>query len=117
MPNRVVLSRKKGWRKPEGAVIVARPTKWGNPFDWRDYVDAPGRAPLDPLEARRLAIEDFGRMVRSRGSERSRYPSDEEIVAELGGRDLACWCSLDGPCHVDVLLEIANGPGGRIPQS
>jgi hypothetical protein len=31
------------------------------------------------------------------------------IRAELGGRDLACWCALDQPCHADVLLEIANG--------
>ena len=27
---------------------------------------------------------------------------------ELRGRDLACWCPLDGPCHADVLLERAN---------
>lgn len=30
--------------------------------------------------------------------------------AELAGRDLACWCPLDFPCHGDVLLELANGP-------
>ena len=23
------------------------------------------------------------------------------------GRDLACWCPLDGPCHADVLLALA----------
>ncbi len=23
-------------------------------------------------------------------------------------RLLACWCSLDQPCHADVLLEVAN---------
>ena len=22
----------KGWRKPEGAIVVARPSRWGNPF-------------------------------------------------------------------------------------
>ncbi|WP_280193252.1 DUF4326 domain-containing protein [Nocardia farcinica] len=33
------------------------------------------------------------------------------VRAELGGRDLACWCPLDQPCHADVLLEIANAPG------
>lgn len=31
-PRRIQLRRTKGWRKPEGAVSVARPTKWGNPF-------------------------------------------------------------------------------------
>lgn len=31
---------------------------------------------------------------------------------ELRGKNLACWCPLDGsPCHADVLLELANGDG------
>jgi hypothetical protein len=29
-------------------------------------------------------------------------------VHHLAGRDLACWCPLDQPCHADVLLEVAN---------
>lgn len=36
-----------------------------------------------------------------------------EIRRELSGTDLACWCKLGQPCHVDVLLEIANR--GRRP--
>lgn len=32
MPERIQLSRKKGWRKPENTVVVSRPSKWGNPF-------------------------------------------------------------------------------------
>ena len=31
-----------------------------------------------------------------------------EWLAPLRGRDLACWCPLDQPCHADVLLELAN---------
>lgn len=31
-PQRVQLSRRRGYRKPEGAIVVARPSKWGNPF-------------------------------------------------------------------------------------
>lgn len=31
-----------------------------------------------------------------------------EIREQLAGRDLACWCPLDQPCHADVLLELAN---------
>lgn len=33
----------------------------------------------------------------------------EMARAELAGRDLCCWCDPGQPCHVDVLLEIANG--------
>jgi Domain of unknown function (DUF4326) len=28
--------------------------------------------------------------------------------AELAGRDLACWCPLDSPCHADVLIELIS---------
>jgi hypothetical protein len=28
---------------------------------------------------------------------------------ELRGKDLACWCPPDQPCHADVLLALANG--------
>ena len=31
-PRRLKLSRQKGARLPQGAVVVARPTKWGNPY-------------------------------------------------------------------------------------
>lgn len=36
MPDRIQLRRTKGWRKPDGVITVARPTKWGNPFVYRD---------------------------------------------------------------------------------
>jgi len=32
MTERIQLRRGKGSRKPENAVVVRRPTKWGNPF-------------------------------------------------------------------------------------
>jgi len=34
------------------------------------------------------------------------------IMYELGklrGKNLACFCALDKPCHVDILLKIVNG--------
>ena len=42
----------------------------------------------------------------------SLFPSptlpDRPDLERLRGRDLACWCPLDQPCHADVLLEWAN---------
>ncbi|MGO8055976.1 DUF4326 domain-containing protein, partial [Rhizobium leguminosarum] len=32
----------------------------------------------------------------------------KQVRHELRGKNLACWCPLDQPCHADVLLEIAN---------
>nr|DAD76856.1 MAG TPA: protein of unknown function (DUF4326) [Siphoviridae sp. ctz7e2]DAQ92450.1 MAG TPA: protein of unknown function (DUF4326) [Caudoviricetes sp.] len=40
------------------------------------------------------------------------YPTVEEIAYRLRGRDIACWCPLDMPCHGDVLLDIANAEAG-----
>lgn len=95
MPTRVQLRRTKGWRKPAGAVVVARPSKWGNPF----------RVMGDLTRADVVAA--FRDYLEHRGGH-SAYPSDEEIRSALAGRDLACWCPLDQPCHADVLLEFAN---------
>ena len=85
---RIQLRRTKGWRKPTDAVVVARPTKWGNP-----YVN-----PKDPA----MAVAAYRKHIQDTESLR------HEAMRELEGRDLACWCALDQPCHADVLLEIAN---------
>lgn len=37
VPERVQLKRTKGWRLPSSAVVVARPTRWGNPFRYRHF--------------------------------------------------------------------------------
>lgn len=34
---------------------------------------------------------------------------DAAAVAELAGKDLACWCDPSQPCRADVLLQVANG--------
>ncbi len=87
------MSRRRGWRKPEGAVYVGRPTRWGNPF----RIDRSSSA-----GARAAAVGEY----------RSYLSSHETLLAEavstLGGHDLGCWCPLDQPCHADVLLEVVN---------
>lgn len=37
----------------------------------------------------------------------------QPTLRKLRGKDLACWCALDQPCHADVLLELANGTIGQ----
>ena len=91
MTGRIQLSRARGWRKPAGAVVVARPTRWGNPFDWRK---------LGKPEAVRLYREALlaGRLPYTAADARR----------ELVGKPLACWCKPGEPCHADVLLAVAN---------
>jgi hypothetical protein len=31
-------------------------------------------------------------------------------LQELRGKDLACWCKVDQPCHGDILIKLANEP-------
>ena len=38
------------------------------------------------------------------------FPDIIEALESLRGKDLACWCPLDQPCHADVLIEFANRP-------
>jgi hypothetical protein len=91
MPRRLQLRRTKGWRTPEGAVVVARPTKWGNPHRLRDH------APADAVERYRADLLS-GRL----------RVSVDDVRRELRGRDLVCWCRPDRACHADVLLAVAN---------
>lgn len=106
MPERIQLRRTKGWRKPEGAINVARPTKWGNPFRIKEYEPY---CEADSLHG--FAVSDFRGLIEGRWDhlpDNPSYPSREEIRAELAGHDLACWCPLNQPCHADILLELAN---------
>ena len=97
-PKRIQLSRKKGWRLPPNTVVVARPSKWGNPFKIGD--DVPG-LPGVKIE-REDAVHYFSIFLPQPAG---------EIRAALRGKNLACWCQLGQPCHADVLLEIANSDG------
>lgn len=122
-PRRVQLRRTKGWRKPEGAVVVARPTKWGNPIRWANYPvtvsvgDEGERERVSDATRRDWAVTDFEAAIKYGPERLPGYPSVDEIRTELAGRDLACWCPLTDEnghpvrCHADVLLAIANSDG------
>lgn len=90
-------SREKGSRVPDGVVCVAS-GKWSNPYEtayeFRRVLQLirDGRFPASHLE--RPVLAHMKRIADS--------------IEELRGKDLACWCSLDQPCHADVLAEFAN---------
>ena len=87
---------------PPNTIYVGRPTKWGNPYRvGTPMVDLVGfdpdypRAPMSADDA----VESFRQMLLFR---------DDLDLNELRGKNLACWCRLDQPCHADVLLEMAT---------
>lgn len=104
MPQRIQLSRRKGWRMPADTVKVDRSTPWGNPF----VVGKPGGAYTAKVKDRRHAWQLYGSVARD----------NEKLVAaakeQLRGKNLGCWCPLPtrpyepDECHAAVLLEIAN---------
>jgi hypothetical protein len=124
-PTRIQRRRTKGWRAPEGAVYVGRPTTYANHWaivrtqtgwaaswtagafgrdqPWHPTDDQRFAITRTEIDARRTAVDLYRAYIKA-------WP---ELAASarlsLRGRDLMCWCSLDQPCHADVLLEIANG--------
>ena len=106
VPERVTLSRAKGWKMPPNTVKVDRTTKWGNPFKVG-------------------ATNPYGSVTKDTRHSWQIYlgfaPQNDVLVsaarAELRGKNLACWCKQPGPyeddaCHAAVLLKIANGKPG-----
>ena len=92
MAARIQLRRTAGWRKPAGAIVVGRPTRWGNPF--RPGIDGDAARCVAAYRRALLAGELAVTVA--------------DVRRQLAGHDLACWCPPERPCHADVLLELAN---------
>lgn len=120
-PQRVQMSRRHPWRADHpDAIIVARPSRWGNPYavgvlirdfaaecvrDGKDPVALRAFAPAivtrpDPpdwmivrtVRDRADAVECFRHLMREyRFNDEDTF---EEWLDPLVGRDLACWCPL-----------------------
>jgi hypothetical protein len=103
-PKRIRLMRHiKGWKKPPDAIVVTRQSKkWGNRYKVGDPEPTHGN-PMSVNEALFWFVSDFNPAINSQALGRVK-----EIQTELGGKDLACYCKLNDPCHADVLIRLAN---------
>lgn len=104
-PTRIQLHRTKGWHMPPNTVSVARPSKWGNPF-WlglhlQFYLVGQPPEPLVVDAASAVTLYELYLRHLEAGRKLLR-----DHAAELVGKNLACYCALDQPCHVDVLIEL-----------
>lgn len=124
-PQRIQLRRVRGWRKPEGAVVVSRPSRWGNPFRVVNDGSLLGE-PLYRVEppagfdgvflggehtrqvAHRQSVDLFRLHIGPMGFIEYDDETLHSLRVSLRGRDLACWCPPSVDCHADVLLEVAN---------
>ena len=97
-PHRVQLRRSKGWKMPLNTLKIDRTTRWGNPF-------TPSECGSVAVAVSNHAKWMRGELLAPDGRE---PPTHGEIKQALRGHNLACWCAMDGPCHADLLLKIAN---------
>lgn len=112
MPKRIQRKRTKGWKMPPNTVYVGRPSKWGNPYKAGEKVELgdfiyygikeleqyENITPEHNLHAMQL-FYFFTQVLKKYG---------KLDLSELKGKNLACWCPLDKPCHADILLKLAN---------
>ena len=90
-PRRIQRRRTAGWRMPDGAIYVGRPTRYGNPYLVNRY------------QSTETAVECF------RECAQRILQINPGWLTPLRGHDLVCWCPLDQQwCHADVLLKLAN---------
>lgn len=113
MPKRIQRKRTKGWRMPANTIYVGRPTLWGNPFIHED--------PKEAVNAFKTLING-GTSSFAMGPDKLQFANNahpntlhwswaewtRENLHKIAGKNLACWCPLDNPCHADVLLALAN---------
>ena len=115
LPQRIQLSRKRGWRMPDNTELVSRPSIFGNPFK-----------PIDPKNHDHAcrSVEYYEKYLSghehgfdcgpSIGVAMTNIPEWDhrreviKLLPKLRGKNLACWCKAGTPCHADVLLRLAN---------
>lgn len=117
VPHRLRVQRRRAKGEPgmpKGAVYVGRPTILGNPFIHPE--------PLEAVKAyARLLTENSPSFQIGPGGlqfaanynicclewwfQKEMLPG---LLSQIRGKQLACWCPLDRPCHADVLAALAN---------
>lgn len=121
-PKRIQRKRTKGYDMQAESmalnglpcVSVCRPGKWGNPFrvgigiqdqcSLMSCIMSGSVGPREWQENAEIDAEQAVKLYEYHLTQGGRYLP----FAELKGKNLACFCALDKPCHADVLLKIAN---------
>ncbi|MEV0649971.1 DUF4326 domain-containing protein [Phytomonospora sp. NPDC050363] len=116
LPQRIRRQRVKGWKLPANAVIVCRPSRYGNPF--KIAMAAEWGLVGTPEQIRAHVVVMFEEWLdgaphwTSLDGERYRQRLLNSLPL-LTGRDLACTCPLPEPgqvdyCHAVPLIRRAN---------
>jgi Domain of unknown function (DUF4326) len=118
-PARVQLSRAKGFRLQEhapGAIVVRRPTRWGNPFVVRECIEDEPTLTVPEARERCTWLYELWLEGELELTHPDRIEQRAWILAhlpDLAGHPLACTCPLPAEgetdwCHGAVLLKRAR---------
>jgi hypothetical protein len=107
MPIGIQRMRIKGWRAPEGAVYVGRPSRWGNL--WVVGLIPCGCRNVGECEHNLFRVETAEEAVELHEKHTTHLIELGRLdLSPLRGKDLMDWCRLDRPCHRNILLRFAN---------
>ncbi len=116
---RIQRKRTRGWKIPKNTFYVGRPYDFGNPFrlingviyyyfinrkilsHWIIYDDNKSDYTMSDI------MYFYEMWVTGKLTDDIGLPPVPDIEL-LRGKDLACWCALDKPCHADVLIKLLN---------
>ena len=70
-------------------VFIGRPSKFSNPF----------KRGIDGTKSE--VITKFEEYFKN-------LPNLDNLLDELEGKRIACWCPLETPCHSDVIIKLYN---------
>jgi hypothetical protein len=76
-------------------ILIARPSKWGNPYT---HIRDKETLAQFVVDSREEAIQKYREHILN-------SPKLLECLHELEGKVLGCWCKPDS-CHGDILLEL-----------
>lgn len=85
-------------KKEDYDIYVARPSKWGNPFSYKEETLAKYK-----VNTRTESIEKHKEWLL--------YGEGQYLlkdIHELKDKVLGCWCDENSRCHADILVELAN---------
>lgn len=117
-PKRIQRKRTRGWRMPPNTISVCRSSVFGNPFIVGCLLRDTNRTGI----TQKMAVDLYRTLLTTPELIANELFAANTMLLRHGilenihllkGKNLACWCPLDQPCHADVLLEIAN----NIPQN
>lgn len=108
IPTRIQRKGTKGYRHPPNTKYVGRPGEWGNPFVIKRMFDK--WLIIDTLDGGYTIHSEYCSRNFAIGVSVELYRSYLKghwlsVVELFGYNHLSCWCPLDQPCHVDVIIE------------